>query len=565
MAPEIKRIISDYKLDFLSQDVEGTATVNNLYIGILGEFSSGKSSLLNSILGKKILPAMDKATTKSLSYVQSDINQEEEVEYFQITENSELEKISLLDYQDIAKGLSAGEALVSLKDNNFLNNGYIFIDTPGVSSLDQTDADITYGLLPKLDGIVICIDSNTGSLNSSLKAFLENPEINSIKEKIIFVLTKSDQKSDESMKKIISGFKNDLQQYINVDDLENRILPFSSTNIIEKGDSQELEKLLNLFEITIHSKKRQMIERRQKKQEQKLAVKLIDSLEDLKKNLSYNDEKFQEEQAKSNHDEEKLHNEKKSIKKKFESFEDYIREEIKAVNNKYLTQISFECMKVTPDDEQLNLIFQEYNNKVVALFENSIQKFFQSENIIPDKTLDIDLSSISQTISQTLKAKEIITGITTSIIAAALSGGTSVAANAAEGTASMIAQTAGKKVATEVAKKTIFNKLAPIVLAGMKQSNPIEHLGSYIARKKIENTLQIDFENLGRKICMQALNFIELEIEASFEKIGEKLKIIENNIDLARKTMKSGKKEIEDLKIKIIRDIIYLKGIANKD
>ena len=71
-----------------------------------------------------------------------------------------------------------------------------------------------------------------------------------IKEKILFVLTKSDQKTDESMIKISEGFKKDINHYLKVDDIDNRLVSFSSQDVLENRNKASVENLLNLFDIS---------------------------------------------------------------------------------------------------------------------------------------------------------------------------------------------------------------------------------------------------------------------------------------------------------------------------
>lgn len=577
MNKELERIINTYEINQLKNDLQLAETVDNIYIGVLGEFSSGKSSMLNSILGKKILPAMDKATTKSITYLKADVNQKNEIEYFEIKEDDSEEKISLIEYQDIAKGNRSGEAMVSVKSNDFLNKGYVFVDTPGVSSLDQTDIDITYGLLPKLDGVLICIDCNTGSLNASLKSFLESPEIELIKDKILFVLTKSDQKTLASINKIIDGFKNDINNYLKVDDMDKRIVSFSSQEVLEAGNSAGIENLLNLFDISINSRKKQMINLRLKKQEEVLKAKIKDALKDLKSKLSFDDSQFKIERVKLESDIESLSAQKSELKKKLAKFEDILFDDIKFINESFSSKIKNECSNVTPNENVLNDLYSQYTQQVSNIVSLSVERFFKDYNFVEPNSLNIDFSELSSTVNSIIKKKEVITGIVTSVAIATATGGTSLAANAAETGGAMaakeIGQMAGKEVLTQElkavakfgvksalkqgAKSQILSFISNIS-NGVKEINPIEHLGAFLAKRQIGSSLDVRLPEMGRKICNQTLISIESQIETAFSEIDGKLKIHENNLDLAFEKMKKGKSEVDYLKRNIENELIKL-------
>jgi GTPase Era involved in 16S rRNA processing len=582
MNKELERIINTYEINELKNDLESAETVDNIFIGVLGEFSSGKSSMLNSILGKKVLPAMDKPTTKSITYIKSNVNQDDEIEYFEVKEDDTEEKISLIDFQDIAKGSRKGETVVSVKSNEFLNNGYVFIDTPGVSSLDQTDIDITYGLLPKLDGILICIDCNTGSLNASLKSFLESPEIELIKTKIVFLLTKSDQKTDESMAKIIEGFKKDINHYLKVDDMDNRIVSFSSQDVLQNGNKVSVDNLLHLFGNSINERRKQMQDLRLKKQEESLKLKIKDALKDLKNKLSFDESQFKSERTKLEADIESLHTQKSELKKKLAKFEDKLFDEIKEINKSVSSKIVLECANVTPDEAKLSVLYNQYIEQATSLIGESVARFFKDYNFVDSKSLNIDFSELSSSVNAIIKTKDQLTGLVTAIAIAAATAGTSAAANAAETAAGSAAKEAGQAAVKNVATKTIAVNTAKevgktvvkqslkqslktklisglaIALQGAKEINPIEHLGAFLANKTIAASLDVKLNEIGRKICNKTLESIEVQIEDVFNGIDERLKIHENNLDVAFEKKKQGKSEVENLKSNIDIELINL-------
>jgi hypothetical protein len=49
------------------------------------------------------------------------------MEYFEINDDDTEERISLIDFQDIAKGYRKEKQEVSVRSNEFLNNGYVLL------------------------------------------------------------------------------------------------------------------------------------------------------------------------------------------------------------------------------------------------------------------------------------------------------------------------------------------------------------------------------------------------------------------------------------------------------
>lgn len=578
MNSELQRIIETYDFSTLKDELEKSKTVENIYIGVLGEFSSGKSSLLNSILHKKILPAMDKPTTKSITYIKSDESQETEVEYFEILQDETEQKISIIDFQDIAKGNTAGEAIVSVKKNDFLSKGYVFVDTPGVSSFDKMDIDITYGMLPKLDGVLICIDCNTGTLNASLKAFLESPEIIAIKDKILFVLTKSDSKiNEQSIDKIITGFKEDISKYLHIDDIENRIISFSANDFLENNDSRSNDKLLNLFDVSINARRQHMISQRLKSQEEILQNKILEALKDLKEKLNFDDSQFKEERLKLEDEIEILKKEKSNISKKISKFEDLLYEEVKLIGANFTALIKAECSAVSPDLGILSEIYSQYTANVNDMIETSVERFFKNYEGIKTTNIQADFSNLNSSINLIVKSKNVITTLTTAGILALVTGGTSVAANAAEATVAtsaglggqaaskVVANETAKIAAKEVGKAVVKNGLKANLLRGVaflnntvKEINPIEHIGSYLANLKIKSKTDLEISQIGRKIATSTIDSIKDKIDIIFEDIEEKIKLSDNNLNTAFEKLKKGTDDVENTKRKIQTEIIKL-------
>ncbi len=578
MNSELQRIIETYDFSTLKDELEKSKTVENIYIGVLGEFSSGKSSLLNSILHKKILPAMDKPTTKSITYIKSDESQETEVEYFEILQDETEQKISIIEFQDIAKGNTAGESIVSVKKNDFLSKGYVFVDTPGVSSFDKMDIDITYGMLPKLDGVLICIDCNTGTLNASLKAFLESPEIIAIKDKILFVLTKSDSKiNEQSIDKIITGFKEDISKYLHIDDIENRIISFSANDFLENNDSRSNDKLLNLFDVSINARRQHMISQRLKSQEEILQNKILEALKDLKEKLNFDDSQFKEERLKLEDEIEILKKEKSNISKKISKFEDLLYEEVKLIGVNFTALIKAECSAVSPDLGTLSEIYSQYTANVNDMIETSVERFFKNYEGIKTTNIQADFSNLNSSINLIVKSKNVITTLTTAGILALVTGGTSVAANAAEATVAtsaglggqaaskVVANETAKIAAKEVGKAVVKNGLKANLLKGVaflnntvKEINPIEHIGSYLANLKIKSKTDLEISQIGRKIATSTIDSIKDKIDIIFEDIEEKIKLSDNNLNTAFEKLKKGKDDVENTKRKIQTEIIKL-------
>ena len=69
-------------------------------------------------------------------------------EYFRVDPNGEMASISRLDFDDLACGRMEGRPLVRLPSRSGFPAGFIFLDTPGLSTLIEEHTEVALGELP---------------------------------------------------------------------------------------------------------------------------------------------------------------------------------------------------------------------------------------------------------------------------------------------------------------------------------------------------------------------------------------------------------------------------------
>jgi len=77
-----------YELDSISNKLSNLNNSLDLKIGFLGEFSSGKSTLINALLNQKVLPSMDKPTSKSVIEIVAKDNITD-LEFYELSQNEQ--------------------------------------------------------------------------------------------------------------------------------------------------------------------------------------------------------------------------------------------------------------------------------------------------------------------------------------------------------------------------------------------------------------------------------------------------------------------------------------------
>ena len=156
-------------------------------IAFVGEFSAGKTSIVNRILSQDDpnvprLPVSTKATTAIPTYISGGIG----TFYQFVTPNNELKNISESTFKRVSK-----EVLDKVKGVSSLIKYFVMtyknphlekmsiLDTPGFSSNDEEDKERTIGVINECDALFWVFDVNSGTVNKSslkiIKEYLTKP------------------------------------------------------------------------------------------------------------------------------------------------------------------------------------------------------------------------------------------------------------------------------------------------------------------------------------------------------------------------------------------------------
>ena len=186
-------------------------------IAIVGEFSSGKTSLVNKILNPnndpKIidLPTSSKETTAIPTYIEY---ANDFYSHF-VAPNGELKRIDTATFQMTKKEILDQVNVLSLIDTFVLGykNPYIqnisILDTPGFGSNNKKLIEKTVASIKEASAVFWLIDANTGEMNQS--------SINTIKEhlkgtELYIILNKCDTKSDRDLAALETKVRSTVQQ-----------------------------------------------------------------------------------------------------------------------------------------------------------------------------------------------------------------------------------------------------------------------------------------------------------------------------------------------------------------
>lgn len=205
---------------------------NLLNISVIGEFSTGKSSFINALVGYELLAVnVIQGTTVAVTII-------EYSEQFSITLTDFSGKslkiifksIDSLRQQlhiyttDAAYAKKIDYVTVTLP-SDILKNGYRIIDTPGTNSLELWHEEVTCRAIRELSDLSIILTDATQAMPATLVSFLDNTLGDSV-ESCAFVANKIDRIGDKERDGIIKFIGKKICQSF---DIENpMVLPFSS-------------------------------------------------------------------------------------------------------------------------------------------------------------------------------------------------------------------------------------------------------------------------------------------------------------------------------------------------
>lgn len=240
-------------------------------IAFVGEFSAGKTSIVNRILSQDNpnipkLPVSTKATTAiptyiaggnavSYSFISGDGQRKEILE-------DTFKKVSK-EILDQVKGVSSLIKYFVMTYQNKNLNGISILDTPGFSSNDSEDRERTIDVINECDALFWVFDVNAGTINRS--------SISVIKEKLnkplFIVINKVDTKPESEIRKVEQLIKTTLEEaglqveqfirFSSKSPLENIMAPIRNVPRSESREAfvadihNDLKGFLNVFDEAI--------------------------------------------------------------------------------------------------------------------------------------------------------------------------------------------------------------------------------------------------------------------------------------------------------------------------
>ena len=189
---------------------------DNFNVAIVGEFKRGKSTVINALLGKNILPVDVLPTTATLNKITYNVTPFVTVEY----KDGRKEQIGIEELDNYVTKLTreSEERAKTIKEAvvyypiNYCKNGVTIIDTPGLND-DAAMTEVTMSVLPTIDAALMVIMAQA-PFSESERDFLESKILTSDLGRVLFVVTGIDLLDEEDVDRVLENIKRRIQEHV---------------------------------------------------------------------------------------------------------------------------------------------------------------------------------------------------------------------------------------------------------------------------------------------------------------------------------------------------------------
>ncbi|MCK9474474.1 MAG: dynamin family protein [Candidatus Muirbacterium halophilum] len=234
--------VSDRLKSFLKQYDRINEQDNRLKVGVLGNFSSGKSTFINSVIGYPLMPVGDIHVKKIVSKITYGVEKKIKIIYKDEKEKeiSQEEFLTKIFIEEVLKDKKVKEIRITYPSNKLTD--IELIDTPGFSIVDKKMGDkISQCILEEVE-VIFWISTCDGGR-------LRKDEINRLKsfskeKPVIIIINKSDNKTELDRKKILDNLLSDeeIKPIIKKDD---NIVFYSAKEISENNNEVVYQELID--------------------------------------------------------------------------------------------------------------------------------------------------------------------------------------------------------------------------------------------------------------------------------------------------------------------------------
>ena len=216
---KLQVITNDLNMHSIALKIQNDLVVLNdekFTLVVVGEFSRGKSTFVNAMLGKKVLPSSKRPTTNIISkIVYADRSTYEiffkdrgskhltEDEFKNIKAQAEEDPSNIQKFKSFLKreeDFSKISYAVIGQPLSFCKNNVEVVDTPGTNDLNVGRMEITYNYLDQADAAILLLNATQALTQSELDFLKQRILGNQIKDIFVVVNFKDELNTSEELK-----------------------------------------------------------------------------------------------------------------------------------------------------------------------------------------------------------------------------------------------------------------------------------------------------------------------------------------------------------------------------
>ena len=334
-------------------------------IAVVGEFNTGKSSLINSLIGTNILPEGIIPTTNQIVIIENSLN-EEYIEKGNDKLNLTKENVQTANKSD--ENFKIYTKFKQMED-------FVFIDTAGTNDPSRLSSEVVFDLIGNVD-IVLFLTSAFQPLKATEIKFLLKLVRKKDIEKFFFIINKEDLKTDvekiEIRDYILDTLSKEFQE--NKEELKKQIFLYSAKNA--QKDIENSKKLVeNINEFT-KNKCDELLKDLRNRKIKEILGNSFNKIDYLIETLDGRSKEYE--------------NDLNKINNEIESFKEKIAEKINNFNGdfasnkrKYIKNVeqSFESVKTIIENEINNTKIEELSsNRYVELRTRKLIEDYLTED-----------------------------------------------------------------------------------------------------------------------------------------------------------------------------------------
>lgn len=362
-------------------------TNQSVIIPLIGEFSSGKTSLINALTDNKCLETASKATTATIFEVRFG---QQNIHADILDKNNNI-IMTTSNLEELKNEVLKDTKLVRVYDTSTkVPNSIVLVDTPGLSSNEDKHRQTLMSYLPYSDAILLTTDINQ-QITKSLVEFIKLTKLDN--KPLFLIVTKCDTKTKNEIEKV--------KKYIE----KETSIPLENI-VCVSAISNQIKELSTLFQ-HIQENKNNIVKKALTMRVQAIKIELVGYIQELLDNLSSSSTIEESIKKQERH----LRRIKENIGKLVNDTENMISESSdKCIANfRHYTYLKLENIYQAPRHDSDKLMRSSINTittRTLNNYKQDIQQILIStarerqgkENTVPLESLEsLDLSTIAFT------------------------------------------------------------------------------------------------------------------------------------------------------------------------